>query len=291
MVKSWALSYYFIAFVDVLGQSNKLLNLTKLPITQNERDEAAAILHDTAYTVLSLRNGFRQFFKSRNKSTGILDSLPPDKRAIAEKMRRSEAIITGISDTTVIAIPLSNEDDHCLSISSIYSALYSVCAMFLGALVDQKPIRCGIDIGLGVPLSKREIYGPSLVKAYNLESRIASYPRIVVGDSLFEYLNFVQNLGSESIYAKFAKKTAGNCMELLTHDHDKIRIVDVIGKGVQSITGGIDKSLVEKAYKFVVQSHDRHTNTGDAKLRARYGSLRSYFESKIPLWDIQPINS
>jgi hypothetical protein len=291
MVKSWTLSYYFVAFIDVLGQSNKLLNLARLSITQDERDKVAVILRDTAYNILSLRNGFRQFFKERNKSTGILDSLPPDKRAIAEKLRRAEAIITSLSDTIIIAIPLSNEDEHCLSISSIYSALYGICGMFLVALAEQKPIRCGIDVGLGVQLSKREVYGSSLVKAYNLENRIASYPRIVVGESLFEYLNFVQSLSSESIYAKFAKKTAGNCKELLTYDYDKIRIVDVMGKGVQSITGGIDKPLVEKAYKFVVESHDKYTKIGDAKIRARYGSLRSYFESKIHLWDIQPINS
>jgi hypothetical protein len=291
MVKSWTLSYYFIAFVDVLGQSNKLLNLTRLPSTKDERDKATVILIDAVDNVLSLRKGFKQFFRNRNKSPGILDSLPPDKRAIAEKLRRAEAIVTGMSDAIVIAIPLNNEDDHSLSISSIYSALYSICAMFLAALVERNPIRCGIDVGVGVPLNKREVYGPSVVRAYNLESRIASYPRIVVGDSLFNYLNFVQSLGSESIYAKFAKKMAGNCKELLTLDYDKVRILDVIGEGVQSIVGGIDKSLVEKAYKFVVQSHNRYSETGYVKLRARYGSLRSYFESKIHLWDIQPINS
>ncbi len=291
MVKSWTLSYYFVAFIDVLDQSNKLLNLTRLPITQDERDKAALILHDTAYNIVSLRNGFRQFFKARNKSTGILDSLPPNKRAIAEELRRAEAIITSLSDTIVIAIPLNNADDHCLSISSIYSALYGICAIFLVALIEHKPFRCGVDVGWGVQLTKHEVYGSALVKAYTLENNVALYPRIVIGDSLFEYLNIVQHLDSNTIYANFAKKTAGNCKALITNDCDKLKILDVIGEGVQSIPGGIDKTLVEDAYKFIVQSHDSFTNSGDINLRARYGSLRSYFESRIHLWNIQPINS
>lgn len=291
MVKNWTLSYYFIAFIDVLGQSNKLLNLTKLPFTQDEQEKAALMLHDTAGYIMSLRKSFMDYFKARNKSTGILDSLPPDKRAIAEKLRRAEVIITSFSDTIVISVPLSNEDDHCLSINSIYSALFGICGIFLVALAQHKPFRCGVDVGLGVQLTKHEIYGSALVKAYNLEKNVASYPRIVIGDSLFEYLNVVQHLDSNTIYAKFAKKTAGNCKELITHDYDKLKILDVIGKGVQSIPGGIDKSLVEKAYTFIVQYHDGITKSADMNIRARYGMLRSYFESRIHLWNIQPINS
>jgi hypothetical protein len=62
---------------------------------------------------MSLRKNFHDFFEAHNKSRGNLDSLSPDKRAIAEKLRRrSEPIITSFSDTIVIAVPLSNENDH-----------------------------------------------------------------------------------------------------------------------------------------------------------------------------------
>jgi hypothetical protein len=291
MGNNWIMQYYFIAFIDVLGQSQKLLNLTRLPITKEEQEKAALILHNTAGNIMSLRKGFLNFFKARNKSNGIFDSLSPDKRAIAEKIRRAEAIITSFSDTIVIAVPLSNEDDHCLSINSIDSALYGICGMFLVALAQQKPFRCGVDVGLGVRLTEREVYGPALVKAHSLENDVALYPRIVIGDSLFEYLNVVQQLSSNTIEAKFAKKIAGDCKALITHDYDKLKILDVIGEGAQSIPGGIDKSLVEKAYRFIVQSHDTFTKSADIGLRARYGLLRSYFESRIDLWNIQSIHS
>ena len=158
MVKEWTLRYYFIAFIDVLGQSRKLLSLNRLPRTENEQEEALSLLRDTAGYIMFLRKSFQDFYKARNKSTGKLDSLPPDKRAVAEKIRHTEAIITSFADTITIAVPLSNEDDHCSSVNNIFSALYGICGIYLVALAKHKPFRGGVEIGIGVPLSEHEIY-------------------------------------------------------------------------------------------------------------------------------------
>jgi len=76
--------------------------------------------------------------------------------------------------------------------------------------------------------------------------------------------------------------------DLITVDYDHLNILDVIGEGAQSITGGINSELVEKSYKNVVETHKRLTIAGDTKLASRYGSLRSYLESRLHLWNIQP---
>jgi hypothetical protein len=291
MVKKWTLENYFVAFIDVLGQSKELLKLERLPFSETERENAALILHNTAGYIMSLRNNFNSYFKARNKSTGKLDSLPTEKRVIAEKLRKAEAIITSFSDTITIAIPISNEDEHCLSITSIYAALYSICGIYLVALAAHKPFRCGIDVGLGVHLTKREIYGPALVRAYSLEKDYTLYPRIIIGDSLYQYLNAVRNLKSSTIYAKWARKEASDCLELINYDHDKLRILDVLGDSVRLVPDGVQRSWVEEAYKFVVQSHANYLKSNDIKLRSRYGSLRSYFDSKISSWNIELIES
>jgi hypothetical protein len=44
-----------------------------------------------------------------------------------------------------------------------------------------------------------EIYGTALERAYDLESEVAKYPRIVIGDELSKYLN--------SVLAEFEKST------------------------------------------------------------------------------------
>ena len=68
-------------------------------------------------------------------------------------------------------------------------------------------------------------------------------------------------------------------------------LLDVIGEGAQSIQGGIHKDLVEKAYEFIVQSHNDFKKSQDFNMHTRYGLLRSYFESRVHLWSIEPIQS
>ena len=287
MPQNWILRYYFIAFIDVLGQSKRLLDLDRIPTTPEEKQRASQILHETAGNISRLRNGFRTFYRTRNKSTGILDNLSTDNRDKAERVRRTEVIVKNISDTIIISVPLDSEDYHCVSINSIYSTLYGICGIFLAALAEKKPFRSGIDIGLGVPLTKNEVYGGALVKAYNLENNSAMYPRIVVGDSLYDYLNTIQNQGSDTEYARLAKKWAGESKSIIINDQDGLKILDVIGPGVKAISGGVDRNLVEKAYAFVVQSHKQYSNSDDTKLYTRYGHLRNYFESKLNIWDIK----
>ena len=74
--------------------------------------------------------------------------------------------------------------------SGIYSLLGGICGMFVLALEGGIPFRGGIDMGLGVRLQNyNEIYGPALVRAVKLESSAAKYPRVVIGNSLWEYLH------------------------------------------------------------------------------------------------------
>ena len=93
MPKTWILQYYCVAFIDVLGQSKELLKLDRLPKTQEETDNASIILHNTAGNIERLRKGFRIFYKTREKPTGVLDHLPPEIRAKAEEVRRTQPCI------------------------------------------------------------------------------------------------------------------------------------------------------------------------------------------------------
>jgi hypothetical protein len=50
------------------------------------------------------------------------------------------------------------------------------------------PIRGGIELGLAMDIDNDDIYGPALARAYTLESKVAQYPRIVIGEELILYL-------------------------------------------------------------------------------------------------------
>ena len=47
-----------------------------------------------------------------------------------------------------------------------------------------RPLRGGIDVGLGLEITADEVYGPALERAHYLESRLADYPCVLVGDEL-----------------------------------------------------------------------------------------------------------
>ena len=135
MPKGWLLRYYCIAFIDVLGQSDKLLKLDRLPTNQEEKNQASQILNETAGNINRLRNGFRAFYRKRSESTGILDGLSPDARAKAEQARRVDIIVNNVSDAIILAVPLDIEFDHCVSVGSIYSTLYGISGLLSTGLV------------------------------------------------------------------------------------------------------------------------------------------------------------
>ena len=71
---------------------------------------------------------------------------------------------------------------------------------------------------MGYSIGSNEVYGSALVKAYTSESKEAKYPRIVVGESLWEYINYVDNLKCKTECANRAKSIAKQCKNWVVKD-------------------------------------------------------------------------
>ena len=291
MTRHWIIENYMVAFLDVLGQSDEVLKLQYKPTNKEEEKIAASVLENTAGYILDLREAFISYSQAIGQSTGLLDRLPPNQREQAETMRRVEAEFHGLSDSILITVPLTNDNEHCTPMNSIYPSLFGICGMFIPALVSKKPFRGGVDIGWGVRLTQDELYGSALVKAVKLESKAAEYPRVIIGNSLLDYINQVEAFDSCTIFSKFAKMNAVNCKSLITSDFDEYHILDVIGSGFQSVEHATKPQWVEQSYEFIVKTHERFGEIDDTKHHSRYGLLRNYFESRLHLWNIQPIKS
>jgi len=85
--KTVHLGYYFLAFIDVVGQREKLKQLTALPKNETERQEIAKTLVETSEYIKELRKQFASFFSFPTLSTGILDRLTPEQRKWAENRK------------------------------------------------------------------------------------------------------------------------------------------------------------------------------------------------------------
>ena len=90
----------------------------------------------------------------------------------------------------------------------VYAALTSAASTFLTMLAGRQAIRGGIDVGVAVELRDKELYGPALARAYELESKTANYPRVVLGEELIRYIQFQQVRPDENVFPTMNKRMA-----------------------------------------------------------------------------------
>src|SRR5947209_11171441 len=91
--------------------------------------------------------------------------------------------------------------------------------------------RGGIDVGVGAEIEPGEIYGSALSRAVELESQVAQYPRIVIGDELMTYLIETTHLPGSDNTTRYIKGMAGKCLDLITADVDGRPILHYLGEG------------------------------------------------------------
>lgn len=291
MSNSYQLGYYLAVYLDILGQSEKLEELKRLPTNQAEKDEAEQILADTAGKVVNLRNTFQAIFDAMKKPTGKLNGLPPDKRKQADSLRELTITKRGIADSYIITMPLRDEEWGLKKVMlNIYGVLGATCSTILIGLTDGMMIRGGADIGWGTILpvdNEDEIYGAAVTRAVRYERDIARYPRVVVGEELWKYLCWVEKefdrSGKDS---SFIKNSASDCKKFIWQDHDGAYILDYLGEGMHSLEIKGAPQLVDRAYNIVVKEHRRLIENKNYELAGRCSLLRQYIESRLHLWDI-----
>jgi hypothetical protein len=160
----------------------------------------------------------------------------------------------------------------------------------LTSLANRHPLRGGIDVGFATEIGPGEIYGTALERAYLLECRVAKYPRLVIGDELWRYLNAaLANFESQTTpVSKAITAIVKKTMQMIATDTDGQRILDYLGSVVAENTGPDHGELmIQPAYNFVVAEGKRMLAKGDPELIGRYVLLRRYFESRLAAWGLE----
>jgi hypothetical protein len=275
------LGYHLVAFLDVLGQREKFKGL-HVPITPEDKAEVAEVLRQTAGFVLNLRRIFDTQF------TALESGLSNLKKHTDMSVRPK---FMGFSDSFVTSVPIRNEGGDLALMITIVSALSAAAAVMGVSLASGHPLRGGIDVGLATEIGPQEIYGSALENAYRLESEEAGYPRIVIGEGLWQFLasahaNFQQQATPES---KTITTIIEMAMKLIAIDSDGKRILDYLGPFVLgNAAGSADKfreTQLKPIYEFALTEQERINKENNPKLVARYEALRQYIESRLPLWN------
>jgi len=276
--KNFKLGYHVVAFLDVLGQRDKFRGL-RLPTNADEEAQVKEVLRQTAGFVLDLRRVFQTQFeafeKGANMGAHTKDPLRPN--------------FVGFSDSFITTVPLRNDGGDLVRVVTVFSALSAAAIVMLTSLASKHPLRGGIDVGLATEIGPGEIYGTALERAYLLECNVAQYPRIVIGNELWKYLNsaLAEFEKGETPVAKAITAITQEIIGLIATDADGKRILDYLGAVVvENSAPGHKEHMVQPAYEFLLAEQKRLIAEGNSKLIERYALFRSYFESRLSFWSI-----
>ena len=185
--KPIAYGMYLAVFLDLLGHRELYAKIADIP-PETTPERAAFTEHVVEFIrqIHYLKLDVERFFEGYDSHESDLP-WPDEMAEFRQKMSRHVCKIQRFSDGLVIFVPLQDDREH-FPISSVYRALGGAALVMLNSLARGSPVRGGIAVGGGVELDERELFGPVVGMAYELESSVAQYPRIAVHPSVMKYV-------------------------------------------------------------------------------------------------------
>ncbi|HKF52487.1 MAG TPA: hypothetical protein VKB26_09260 [Candidatus Acidoferrales bacterium] len=184
-----------------------------------------------------------------------------------------------------MSLSFRGDDEQCAAMIGVYGCVAACCLLHLLALSYKRPIRGGIDVGLGLDITDDEVYGPALERAHFLESQKADYPRIVVGDELSRYLDEIEGYPASTPLGGLAKQLAVRCKQFVTVDTDGLPMLDFLGEEMAKLTKTEErKKVFVPASNYISDQKQIASSQGDERHLSRYSRLGAYFEKHSTLW-------
>lgn len=272
------MNYYLVAFIDVLGQQDALQKISRLPDKNNKEEmlEFQTAIKSTVGNIYSFHDFFKRYFDSYIQKN--------ERSPFTNLLTSNDIKFQRFSDCFIIFLSLKTEINKAPT-QNVFGVIAACASVFLLWLSMGRPLRGAIEVGTGLEIYENEIYGYVLSEVYKLESKIAQYPRIVIGDNLVNYLSATKLSEENDIYSQFNRKMASCCLDMMTQDIDGFHIVDYLGKGFKKY---VAKDLIDdippKAYDFLMTQAGKYQKEKNMNLAFRYNLLRDYFEARLPLW-------
>ena len=276
--------FNFVAFVDLLGQREKLAQFKGVPKTDEETSAFSRAMLETGGVVRNIRNSVAEWLtESKHVPEAALVNLPPERRPEFTSIRTLEAFQTGFSDSFVVAFPLQVDGiverlSRARAVMDTWNALHGLAALALLSLAQGVPWRGGIDVGIGLETFPKEVYGPALLSAYSLESTVAEYPRLVLGRGLLDYLTFMERRPATEPLDAFNASMASHSRKLVCTSEDGWPMLHILSPVVMEASLNLVEAK-ETAHQWVREQCVRHWSDRNEKLFRRYSRLARYFDA------------
>lgn len=161
-----------VAFIDILG--------FKEIVKKSESDKTKIEL---LYSVLDFLKSWESTDKWDLKYVEIEEDV--QRKGIKNFDIRGKTNTTSFSDSIVVSVRVDS------NINELTSTLIANLA-YIGAVLIERGIifRGGLTIGNIIHNENGTVFGQGLIDAYQLETKSAKYPRIVLSDKLIRELNY-----------------------------------------------------------------------------------------------------
>ena len=267
---------YIVSFVDILGQEKELADAKGVIFGIGDDVENSALVRSTfAKTyepIRLLRNTFQNEYHRYICDDNIQEINP--------ELDFNTLHTSVFSDFVMNYVSLKNTD-NVLPLQGAYFMIMSTGIVFLKMLAQGIKFRGGIDLGTGMEIDQNELYGFALLNSYELENKVAQYPRIVIGNNLIKYLEYCNNLKPNYKLDQINQELAKRCLRVIIRDIDGQFIIDYLGESFKEYYGGDLSNIINEAYEETIKEYNAHIDNRDSKLEFRYNHLRSYFEDKL----------
>lgn len=266
---------YAVAFVDVLGQSEAMLDQR----LTYDRDAAIAVVKNSVGKVVTLQNLFKTFLEEFEAGPTVYDLFSLEDQRSVPDMARGTLKWQRFSDGFIVYAALGDGITKAPA-KCIFGLLMAAGVHCLIGLAGRSPIRIGIDVDWAVEYRPDELYGASVARACHLEGKVAQWPRVVVGDRLHDYLKHYIESATDNVSSQIRSRVAELCLSLIRSDADGQRIVDYLGTAFREATrGAVNAEVVGKARKYVAEQLALAAGSGNTKLLGRYQQVERYFST------------
>ncbi len=274
-------SNYCVSFIDLLGQRIALQGQGLLPQSEDERKKFDAALNESVGAITKLQSqseAMLQGILNPKLETSVQATLTIEQQATWDEIRLAKVKTQRWSDGLVSFVCLSDKEVKC-SMNSVFGLLGLAGTLCLLGLASRCPVRGAIEVAWGVELHASELYGAAVARAYELESEVAQYPRIVVGPETVRLLQVNHANPAQDLYSKHNRELAKICLGMLAQDVDGYWFVHYLGEEFQrSISHSHHAKLYKKALIFVHDQLFEHQASFNSKLAFRYSHLLRYFD-------------
>jgi hypothetical protein len=289
--------------IDVLGQKalleeHRYLTETAegcaLLETKKGREEFSRIQSETHNRVLGLREIFKMAIE--RYSSIIVGSNNKNKLFLEDQCKINATVkpmsYQFFSDTIIIYAPLESKDELIMRYR-IAATFFACMSIMLKRFAQDVFFRGGIEIGVGQEFPDNGgLYGLVLNDVHCLESKIAQYPRIVVGNNL---VKLIQCGERNTTYSNFCTGLNNRLDEfgnsVITKDKDGKYIIDFLGKTFADLCiktfPNKSQSYVGAGIKSIAKEYNKYLSKGNHKLTERYELLKEYYFERLGNWGPQ----